>query len=577
MARVLIVDDDDLLRRSLRRTLERAGHTVDEASDVESARAALARSEPDLVFCDLNMPGESGLELVRSLNDTGIAVVMLTGLDDPAIADEALATGAYSYLVKPLGPNEILINAASALRRRELELAQRGYVQELETKVVLRTAALREALQSLQKSESHARLAEHETVDRLITALTLRSEETGAHIRRVGRYAALLAQMIRQPWSEQEIRYAAMLHDVGKIGIPDAILLKPGALTSEEFSIIKRHCVLGASLMRETTSRLLTLAAEIALTHHERWDGSGYPNALAADSIPLSGRIVTIADVFDALCSDRVYGRAIPVDEAFAVMEEGRGRQFAPDLLDRFISARDALEEIRLSNPDPPTAVATAMNGGTAPAADPREPTIAGREPAQPTMKLREAADALSVSSATLRRWADSGRIEFERTAGGHRRFRAEDVKRLRAERPTVSSGEVRKIAPPAEPLAPLARLLDQRGRELHELAVHSMYVERADGWFASPEAPAVISAWMKALSSATRTGTYAEALDATEALVRSADLGGTTVLERHTQLELFSERVLRELAAPGTVDRAELVATRRFFASLRQLVLEHG
>jgi putative two-component system response regulator len=576
MARLLIVDDEEMLRRSLRRTLERAGHAVAEAADVESARAVLQVQETDLVFCDINMPGKSGLELVRSLKGTGIAVVMLTGLDDPAIAEEALATGAYTYLVKPLGPNEILINTSSALRRRELELAQRGYLQELENKVVLRTAALRDALENLQMSESHARVAERETVDRLITALTLRSEETGAHIRRVGLYAALLAQMIRTPWTEQEIRHAAMLHDVGKIGIPDAILLKPGPLTSDEFDIIKRHCVLGASLMTETTSRGLALAAEIALTHHERWDGTGYPNALADQSIPLSGRIVAIADVFDALSSDRVYRPAMTVQEALAVMQDERGRQFDPDLLDRYVAVRDELEKIRRAHPDPSPTITPVGDRGTLPSRDPRELVVPASDRGPATMTLQEAADTLSVSSTTLRRWADAGRIEVERTSGGHRRFRREEVRRLRTQRPAAGS-EVRKISPPAQALSALAGLLEQRGGEIHEAVVRSMYREGAEGWFASAEAAALVAGWRDALYATTRSGTYSAALTATDALARDAELAGTTLLERYTHLELFSERAVRELLAPGTVGHAELVATRRLFASLRQRVLDQN
>jgi putative two-component system response regulator len=356
MARLLIVDDEDALRRSMRRTLRRAGHEVAEASSVPGARAVLASATGiELVFCDLGLPGESGLELVRSLQGTDVAVVMLTGVDDPAVANDALAIGAYAYLVKPLEPNEVLINVASALRRRELELARRGYVKELESKVVLRSSALHDALESLRQSEASARLAEQDTVERLVTALALRSEETGAHIQRVGLYSALLARRVdTRPWTEDQIRLAAMLHEVGKSGTPDAILLKPGPLAPDEVEIMQRHCVLGAVLLAGAASPLLSLAAEVAVTHHERWDGSGYPNGLSAEDIPLPGRIVAIADVFDALCSDRVYRKALPLSEAVAIMRADRGRQFDPDLLDRFTASRDELERIRCIHPDTP-------------------------------------------------------------------------------------------------------------------------------------------------------------------------------------------------------------------------------
>jgi putative two-component system response regulator len=284
-------------------------------------------------------------------------VIMLTGVDDPAVATEALAIGAHGYLVKPIAPNEALINVVSGLRRRELELERKAYVRELEAKILTRTSALRDALQRLEQTEASARYAERDTVDRLVTALSLRSEETGAHIRRVGSYSQLLARRSgANSWSEEQIRLAAMLHDVGKIGIPDAILLKPGPLNDEEFTIIKRHPALGSSLLAEGESPLLRLAAEIALTHHERWDGRGYPHGLAGDAIPVFGRIAAIADAFDAMTSDRVYRPALPVGEALSEIRGERGRQFDPTLVDAFASALDELGSIRDDYPDAPAA-----------------------------------------------------------------------------------------------------------------------------------------------------------------------------------------------------------------------------
>jgi putative two-component system response regulator len=357
--RILVVDDEAPLRRALRRTLERAGYSVVEASDVAQARRVLEDEPVALVFCDVNMPGESGLELVRSAvaTDDEIVVIMLTGVDDPAVATEALAVGAHGYLVKPIAPNEALINVVSGLRRRELELERKAYVRELEAKILTRTSALRDVLQRLERTEATARHAERDTVDRLVTALSLRSEETGAHIRRVGRYSQLLARRSGiNSWSEEQIRLAAMLHDVGKIGIPDAILLKAGPLTDDEFTIIKRHPALGSSLLAEGESPLLRLAAEIALTHHERWDGRGYPHGLGGDTIPVFGRIAAIADAFDAMTSDRVYRPAVPLGEALSEIRAERGRQFDPDLVDVFASSLDELGSIREDHPDVPAA-----------------------------------------------------------------------------------------------------------------------------------------------------------------------------------------------------------------------------
>jgi putative two-component system response regulator len=356
VAELLIVDDEAGFRRTLRRSLERGGHHVAEASNVHEARAVLAADTIELVLCDVNMPGDSGLELVRSVvaSAPDTAIVMLTGLDDPAVADEALAIGADGYLVKPVGGNEARIIVSTSLRRRELELARRHYVEELESKIVNRTAALRDAMAQLELREANVRDAERDAVDRLVTALTIRSEETGAHIRRVGRFASLLARRAGvRLWSDDEICLAAMLHDVGKIGIPDSILLKPGPLDPDEREIIKRHSMLGNRMLADGHSPVLILGAQIALSHHERWDGTGYPHGLAADDIPIAGRIVAIGDVFDALTSNRVYRSALPVPDAIEEMRGEAGGQFDPGLLDLFFGATDQLDAIRAAHPDP--------------------------------------------------------------------------------------------------------------------------------------------------------------------------------------------------------------------------------
>ncbi len=354
-AQILVVDDEPPLRRALRRTLSRAGYSVLEAGDVGQARKVLGAEPVELVFCDVNMPGESGLELVRHVaaEHPDIVVIMLTGVDDPDVAEQALAVGAHAYLVKPVAPNEALINVVSGLRRRSLELERRAYVQELEGKVLTRTSALRDALARLEQTEATARHAERDTVARLVTALTLRSEETGRHIQRVGRYSQLLGRKGDiNGFSQEHLCLAAMLHDVGKIGIPDAILLKPGPLTEEEFTIIKRHPGLGGALLDQGDSPVLRLAAEIAMTHHERWDGRGYPRGLAGEGIPIAGRITAIADVFDALTSDRVYRGAMPILEAMALIEAEGGSHFDPHLADLFATSSDELAAIREELPE---------------------------------------------------------------------------------------------------------------------------------------------------------------------------------------------------------------------------------
>jgi putative two-component system response regulator len=278
----------------------------------------------------------------------------VTGVDDPAVADEALALGAYGYLIKPFLPNEVIINVASALRRRDLERDRRAQNHELEAKLLSRTTALRNAISRLERASSGAKLAERETVERLVTALTLRSEETGEHIERMSRYAATLAiKRGMDATLSEDFRIGAMLHDVGKIGIPDAILLKPGALNQEELMAIRRHPELGASLLGDSRSRVLQLGARIALSHHEHWDGGGYPSGLAGEDIPLEGRVAGIADVFDALTSHRVYRPAMDVEAARGVMWAERGRHFDPELLELFFLSIDDMLAIRANYADP--------------------------------------------------------------------------------------------------------------------------------------------------------------------------------------------------------------------------------
>jgi putative two-component system response regulator len=302
------------------------------------------------------MPGPSGLELLEKiateLPDT--ATVMVTGTDDTDVARRALERGAYGYVVKPFRPNELLINVMNALKHLDLEKAQRQHNQEIESKLLQRNSSLMQAIKQLEAYESTNELPWHETVDRLSRALALRDEETGRHIERVGLYCQLLAQKRGvTTWATGFIRQASMLHDTGKIGISDSVLLKPGSLTDQEMDLVKRHAELGYQLLTGSQSPLLELAASIALTHHEQWDGNGYPRGLQGEEIPIEGRIAAIADVFDALTSDRVYRPALSMDEVLSIMRNERGAKFDPLLIDLFLASIDEFVAIREAHPDP--------------------------------------------------------------------------------------------------------------------------------------------------------------------------------------------------------------------------------
>jgi len=343
-ASILIVEDEDATRRLLGRLLEGYGYTCTLAGDAQEARRRLSEREFALILCDVNMPGESGLDLVRQvLKDyPQTAAVMVTGLDDPQLANVALESGAYGYILKPFETNEILINIANALRRRRLEIENQAHREHLEQMVRERTAELRLAVTRLEEAEQSLRLSQEETVQRLAIAAEFRDKGTAQHIKRMSHYSALLARRYGLEADHCElIRIASPMHDIGKIGTPDHILLKPGGFAPEEFSIMTRHTEIGYQILAGSDSALLQLAATIARTHHEKVDGSGYPKGLVGAAIPLEGRIVAIADAFDALTTKRVYKPAFSVDATTDIMTQQRGTHFDAALLDLFLGKMD--------------------------------------------------------------------------------------------------------------------------------------------------------------------------------------------------------------------------------------------
>lgn len=348
--RVLLVDDEDEVRRVLQRILERNGYDCDCASSVAAAREMLQENDYALVISDMNMPGESGLELVRLVVSEypETATIMCTAMDDRDTAQTAIRTGAYGYIVKPFEPNQILIAAMNALRRRELEIENRLHRENLEEMVRNRTSDLWRAVTHLEQVERDLRSSREETIQRLSIAAEYKDPETAAHLRRMSLYCSLLAERLgfEGPRCES-VRLASVMHDVGKIGIPDNILLKPGPLTPDEWVVMKQHTEIGYRILANAGSELLDLAAQIALTHHERLDGSGYPQGLFEDDIPVEGKITAVADMFDALTTNRVYREAYSLADALEVMREERGDHLDPKILDLFIDSMDRVLGIR--------------------------------------------------------------------------------------------------------------------------------------------------------------------------------------------------------------------------------------
>lgn len=347
-ARILIVDDEDANVLLLERILQAAGFgNVESTTDPRRVLRIFETHQPDLILLDLRMPhldGYAVLDLLkaRNLPETYLPVLVLTADITPEVKRRALSMGAKDFLTKPLDQVEVVLRVRNLLETRRLHVKLQGQNEVLEEMVRERTSHLWEALQRLTESEAATREATEETIRRLALAAELRDEETGWHIERMSRYAALLAGRVGMDSSRCElIRLASSMHDVGKIGIPDRILLKKGKLTSVEFETIKEHPKIGYRILAESKAEVLQVAATIAHTHHERYHGNGYPEGLSGEGIPIEGRIATIADVFDALTSNRVYRKSFPLGQALEMMKEERGRHFDPALLDAFIGSLD--------------------------------------------------------------------------------------------------------------------------------------------------------------------------------------------------------------------------------------------
>ena len=351
--RILVVEDDPQGLKLLIRLLGHAGYRCSAAPDAGDARRQLAEEQFDLVLADVNLPGESGLHLVQHVlaEYPHMAAVMATGMDDPAVANAAIQIGAYGYIMKPFTTNQVLFGVKNSLSRRKLEIENSAQRETLEQIVRARTMAL-------ERSAKRLKLSREETVRRLSRAVEYRDEETGGHTERMSAYSAMLAGKLGV--DVESIRIASPMHDVGKVALPDHILLRPGALTPDERREMERHTLIGFQILSGSGSALLELGATIALTHHEKWDGSGYPHGLVGNAIPLDGQVAAVADVFDALTSDRPYRQAFPIEQAVEILRGERGRHFDPRLVDLFIENVDELNELRVRYTPSAEAVTTA-------------------------------------------------------------------------------------------------------------------------------------------------------------------------------------------------------------------------
>jgi len=360
--RILFVDDEPNVLDGLRRMLraERGRWNMSFVAGADAALDRMRTGDFDAVVSDVNMPGKDGFALLAEMRaherTRDVPVIILTGRHESDIKRRALDWGATDLLNKPVEPQDLISRLRSAVRLKVYQDEIKGQNAILERKVKERTAEL-----------ADSRL---DIIWRLAKVAEYRDEETGNHVVRVGCCCRILAETLGADHEFVERLFlASPLHDIGKIGIPDAILLKRGPLSENEWDVMKRHCAIGAKILREdskamnafltwrgtregdrngnTQSPILKMASSIALTHHEWWDGTGYPAGLAADEIPLESRIVALADAYDALCSERPYKPALSEDEARTVMDKEAGRHFSPAVHAAFVESIQELRTIR--------------------------------------------------------------------------------------------------------------------------------------------------------------------------------------------------------------------------------------
>lgn len=342
--RILVVDDEPANVALMEALLVPEGYEVVTAVDGEEAVQRAVRDRPDLILLDVMMPKLDGFEVARILKEDDdakvIPVVMVTSLKEVEDRVKALEAGADDFLSKPVEKTELRARVRSLLRVKEYQDRLRDHQRDLESEVARQTLELREAYEKIKDTSL-------ETVFRLARAAEFRDEITGSHIQRISLYSAIIAERLGMAERQVEtIRYAAPMHDVGKIGIPDEVLRKPGKLTPGEWEIMRLHTTFGARILEGSDSDVIQTAEVIARTHHEKWDGSGYPAGLAADAVPVWGRIVAVADVFDALTNQRPYREAIEPDRALDTIRDGRGSHFGEAETDAFLSARERVFQV---------------------------------------------------------------------------------------------------------------------------------------------------------------------------------------------------------------------------------------
>ena len=336
---VVVVDDEELIAEYVARVVEELGGAdIHVYTDPEVALHEWSGRVPDLLITDYQMPKVNGVELIqrfRAVPDSPeIPIIMVTADAQRETRNAALSAGASEFLRKPIDRDEVRIRVRNMLALREGQRSAERRAEWLQAEVAIATASIMER--------------EEETILSLARAMEYRDWETGGHIERMAKYSRLIAERIDlgPDLDPLQIYKAAPLHDVGKIGVPDHILLKPSSLTEDEFREMQRHAEIGHEILRDCNGEILRLGSEIALNHHERLNGSGYPRGLAGDDIPLTGRIVAVADVFDALTSSRPYKQAWALDAGFAHLRDNSGTLYDPVCVAAFLEVESTVRKV---------------------------------------------------------------------------------------------------------------------------------------------------------------------------------------------------------------------------------------
>lgn len=350
--KILVVDDDPNIRDFISEILLAEGYQVETAENGKEAIERVSSFEPDVVLTDYLMPEMDGITLCKYIKnnptfmDTG--VILITGVNDLDTRVKGLLAGADDFLTKPFMLPELQARIKSLSKIKLYHDFLKNYQKNLEEEVEKKTADLLKANLDLKLAFEEIKELSLETIYRLAKAAEYRDEHTGYHIQRIAHFSVVIGVHLGLDNEALDVlRYASPLHDIGKLGIPDAILLKPGALTPSEWEIMKMHSIIGAEILAGSKIRYLKAAEKIARFHHEKWDGTGYPEGLKGERIPLLARITAIADVFDALTTDRPYRKAMPINEAFEIIKRGKGSHFDPQIVDTFFKIKDEILSIR--------------------------------------------------------------------------------------------------------------------------------------------------------------------------------------------------------------------------------------